>query len=241
VRAIQHFASRDALDIHGLGPATVETLVSAGLVRSVADLFVLTDADLRKLERFGAVSAVRLAAAIDAARRVDLTRLLTGLGIPDVGTTTARRLAGRFHTLDAVQRASVEQLAATPGIGRTVATQIASFFATPGTRAVLDALAQHGLTVHPTRGRRPGPLAGKTVVFTGALEGMTRDRAERLVDELGGHAARAVTRNTDLVVAGPGAGSKLRHARAAHVSVISEQEFEALAERTGVSTARRPR
>jgi len=239
IRAIRHFASRDALDIHGLGPATVETLVSAGLVHSVADLFVLTDADLRKLERFGAVSAVHLAAAIDAARQVDLTRLLIGLGIPDVGTTTARHLAERFHTLDAVRRASVEQLGVAPGIGRAAAEQIATFFRTPSSRAVLDALQRHGLTVLPMRGRRSGPLAGKTVVFTGALEGMTRDRAERRVEELGGRAARTVSRHTDLVVAGSTAGSKLRQARAAGVPVMSEREFVALAGRTAASTAHR--
>jgi DNA ligase (NAD+) len=233
IRAIRHFASRDALDIHGLGPATVQALVRADLVRSVADLFVLTDADLRKIERFGAVSAAHLAAAINAARRVDLTRLLTGLGIPDVGLTTARHLAERFHTFDAVRRASVEQLAATPAVGRAAAEQIATFFRTPSVRAVLDALERHGLTVLPMEGRRrPGPLAGKTVVFTGALEGLTRNRAERLVEDLGGHAARTVTRNTDLVVAGSAAGSKLRQARAAGVLVISEREFLALAERT---------
>ena len=239
VRAIQHFASRDALDIHGLGPATVEALVNAGLIRSVADLFVLADADLRKLDRFGAVSAVHLAAAIDAARRVDLTRLLTGLGIPDVGTTTARHLAERFHTLEAVRKANVEQLATASGVGRAAAEQVATFFRTPSTRAVLKALQRHGLTVLPMRGRRPGPLAGKTVVFTGALEGMTRDRAERLVEELGGHAARTVTRHTNLVVTGSATGSKLRQARATGVPIMSEREFVALAGPTAPSTARR--
>ena len=237
IRAIQHFASRDALDIHGLGPATVEALVNAGLIRSVADLFVLTDADLRPLERFGAVSAVHLGAAIDAARRVGLVRLLTGLGIPDVGTTTARHLAERFHTLDAIRTASVEQLSAASGVGRAAATQIATFFRTPSTRAVLDALQRHGLTVLPMRRQRPGPLAGKTVVFTGALKAMTRDRAERLVEAVGGHAARTVTRNTDLVVAGAAPGAKLRQARTAGVPVMSERKFVALAGGAAASTA----
>jgi DNA ligase (NAD+) len=150
-------------------PATVEALVSAGAVRSVADLFVLTDADLRKLGRFGPTSALNLAAAIDAARRVDLTRLLTGLGIPEVGPSTARRLAERFHTLGAVRSASAEQLAGTPGVGGVAAERIAAFLRVPHTCAVLDALQRHGLTVLPLRGRRAGLLAGQTVVFTGAL------------------------------------------------------------------------
>lgn len=242
IRAIQHFASRDALDIHGLGPATVEALVSAGFVRSVADLFVLNDADLRKLERFGAVSAVHLAAAIHAAREVDLRRLLIGLGIPHVGTTTAQHLAERFHTVEAVRKANVEQLAITPGIGRSTAEHIATFFRMPSTLAVLDALQRHGVAVLPVRGRRrSGPLAGQTVVFTGALEGMTRERAEQLVEELGGHAARTVTRNTDLVVAGSAAGSKLRQAHAAGVLVMSDHEFVALARRTAALTTHRRR
>ena len=239
IRAIQHCASRDALDIHGLGPATVEALVNAGLIRSVADLFVLTDADLRPLERFGAVSAVHLAAAIDAARRVGLVRLLTGLGIPDVGTTTARHLAERFHTLEAVQKASVKQLATTSGIGRSAGEHIATFFRTPSTLSVLDALQRHGVTVLPMRGRRSGALAGKTVVFTGALEGMTRGRAERLIEKLGGHVARTVSQNTDLVVVGAAPGRKLRQARAARVPVMSEREFQALAGRTATLTAHR--
>jgi DNA ligase (NAD+) len=239
VRAIQHFASRGALDIRGLGPATVETLVSAGLVRSVADLFVLTGADLRKLERFGAVAASHLAAAIDAARRVELVRLLTGLGIPDVGTTTARRLAERFRTLEAIRAASTEQLAVTPAVGRAAARQIATFFRTPGTRAVLDALKRHGLIVLPMRGGRSGPLAGKTVVFTGALTAMTRDRAERLVEALGGHAARTVTRNTDWVIAGALPGTKLREARGAGVPVMTERRFMALASHRAAATAYR--
>lgn len=169
-RAVEHFASRDALDIHGLGPATVEALVSAGLVCSVADLFVLTDADLRKLARFGAVSATNLAAAIQAATRVGLARLLTGLGIPEVGTTTARRLAERFHTLDAVKRASVEQLVAIPGVGRAAAEQIAAFFRTPSTRAVLDALQRHGLIVLRAQGPRAGRPAGKTASSLKSLD-----------------------------------------------------------------------
>jgi DNA ligase (NAD+) len=146
-RAIAHFASRGALDIRGLGPTTVEALVNAGLVRSVADLFALREADLCKLERLGKTSAARLVAAIEAAKRVDLPRLLTGLGIAGVGTTRARRLAQRFRTLDAVQKADPEELARTPGVSRSIAKQIAAFFRLPGTRAVLDALRRHGVTI----------------------------------------------------------------------------------------------
>jgi len=237
-RAIQHFASRDALDIRGLGPATIEALIEAGLVRSMADVFALTREKLQKLERFQAASAANLAAAIDAARRTDLGRLITGLGIPGVGAATARRLAERFRTLEAVRKASTAELAAVPGVGAAAAHHIRAFFRTPGTRAVLNALERHGVAPVPPA-RRSGALAGRTVVFTGTLDAMTRAAAERLVEESGGRAARTVTRETDLVVAGRNPGSKLQQASAAGVKVLSEREFLDLIGRSSAESERR--
>jgi DNA ligase (NAD+) len=225
VRAIEHFGSRDAFDIDGLGPSTIQLLVDHGLVRTVADLFTITDDDLRVLPRFGAVAATRLAAAIDAARRVTLARFLFALGIPDVGTATARRLAERFRTLAAICRATAAQLAATPEVGAAAAGQIVEFFKRPGSRAVIDALLQHGVIIVPQRGRAAGVLTGQSVVFTGALDTMTRADAERLVERHGGRPMRTVTRATSLVVAGAEPGSKLERARALGVSVLSEREF----------------
>jgi DNA ligase (NAD+) len=226
LRAIEHFASRDAFDIDGLGPSTIQLLVDHGLVRTVADLFAITDDDLRGLPRFGAVAATRLAAAIEKARRVDLARFLVALGIPDVGTATARRLAQRFRTLAAIRRATQAQLAATPEVGPAAARRIVEFFKRPSSRAVIDALVGHGATIVPHRERAAGAaLAGRSVVFTGALETMTRADAERLVEQHGGRAMRTVTHGTSLVVAGSAPGSKLDRASALGVPILSEREF----------------
>jgi DNA ligase (NAD+) len=225
VRAIEHFASRDAFDIDGLGPNTVQLLVDHGLVRTVADLFTLTDDDLRRLPRFGTVAAARLSAAIEKARRVDLARFLFALGIPDVGTATARRLAERFLTLGAIRRATQAQVGAAPEVGPAAARQIVEFFRRPSSRAIVNALVGHGVTVVPHRARSAGTLAGRFVVFTGALETMTRADAERLVERHGGRAMRAVTRATSLVVAGSAPGSKLDRARALGIPILSEHEF----------------
>lgn len=224
-RAIQHFASRDGFDIDGLGPRTVQPLVDGGLVRTVADLFMLTDDDLRGLPRFGAVAASRLAEAINASRRVNLGRFLFALGIPAVGVATATLLAERFRSLSAIRRASEAQLAATPGVGPAAARQIVAFLRRPRSAAVVDALLRHGVTITASRAKAAGALAGTSVVFTGKLDTMTRTDAERLVRQHGGRAARTVTRTTDLVVTGARPGSKLARARALGVTIVSEREF----------------
>jgi DNA ligase (NAD+) len=225
IRAIEHFASRDAFDIDSLGPNTIELLVDRGLVRTAADLFTLTEDDLHALPRFGPVAAARLARSIEAARRVDLSRFLFALGIPDVGAATARRLAERFRTLAAIRRASVAQLAATPEVGPAAAREIVEFFKRPDSQAVIDALLRHGVTVVSPRARAGGALAGRAVVFTGTLDTMTRAEAERIVERHGGRPMRTVARGTTLVVAGSAAGSKLDRARALGIPVISEREF----------------
>jgi DNA ligase (NAD+) len=224
-RAIQHFAARSAFDIDGLGPSTVEALLDAGFVRTIADLFTLTETDLRRLPRFGAVAARRLAAAIHASRRVTLARFLFALGIPALGASTAKRLAERFRTLAALRRTSEPQLAATPGVGRVAARQIVTFLRRPSSAAVIDALLQHVVIVAHGRAKAKGALSGKTVVFTGTLDTITRTEAERLVEQHGGRAGRTITSTTDLVVAGSAPGSKLQRARALRVPVVSGREF----------------
>jgi DNA ligase (NAD+) len=239
VRSIEHFASRDAFDIDGLGPSTIQLLVDHGLVHTVADLFTITDDDLRGLPRFGAVAATRLAAAIGAARRVNLARFLLALGVPGVGMATAGRLAERFCTLAALQRATEAQLAVTPEVGAAAARQIFEFFKRPSSRAVVDALLEHGVTIRPHRAdtvrraprrvpqgaRAAGALTGQSVVFTGALDTMTRAAAERIVEQHGGRPMRTVTRTTNLVVAGAAPGSKLNRAKALGIPILSERQF----------------
>jgi DNA ligase (NAD+) len=194
-------------------------------VRTAADLFTITDDDLRGLPRFGAVAATRLAAAIGAARRVNLARFLFALGIPDVGTATAGRLAARFRSLAALQRATEAQLAATPEVGIAAARQIVEFFKRPSSQAVIDGLLQHGVRIVPPRAGAARALTGRSIVFTGALDTMTRADAERLVEQHGGRPGRAVTRTTNLVVAGAGPGSKLNRARALGIPILTEREF----------------
>jgi DNA ligase (NAD+) len=241
-RTIQHFASRDALDIRGLGPETVDALVSRGLVHSVADLFALTREDLLKVERFAEVSASNLLKAIDRAKRPSLWRLLNALGIPGVGDQTARDLAEHFGTLDRVRAASETDLSAVPGIGPTVSRDVAEFFGRSVNRRVVDRCLDRGVQVAgpatptPTRtrralgtaGRRRGPLAGKTVVFTGGLESMTREDAEEQARASGARTARSVSAATDLVVSGVAPGSKHAKARALGVRIIDEREFQKL-------------
>jgi DNA ligase (NAD+) len=225
VRVIQHFASRNAFDIDGLGPSTVEALVDAGLVRTVADLFALTDDDLRTLPRFGAVAANRLTAAIGAARQMALDRFLYALGIPTVGAATAAVLAEDFKTLHAVRTASAARLAAARGIGPATAHEIARFFRRPENQAVMDTLLRHGVTVVPHPTWKAGARGARTVVFTGTLQAMSRADARRLVEQRGGRAGDRVTRATALVVAGSGPGATLQRARELAVPVIAEREF----------------
>jgi DNA ligase (NAD+) len=201
-RTIQHFGSRDALDIRGLGPETVDALVFSGLVRSVADLFALTRRDLLKVERFARVSASNLVDAIEKAKRPALWRFLYALGIPGVGAQTARDLAEHFGTLERLQSANEAALTAAPGIGPAVARDIVAFFRCAFNRRVIESCRRRGVQVKGTTEKHRGALAGKTVVFTGGLESMTRDEAEERARANGAHTARSISAETDLVVAG---------------------------------------
>ena len=227
-RAIQHFGSRDALDIRGLGPETVDALVSAGLVRSVADLFSLTRQDLLEVGRFADVSAANLLEAIGKAKRPPLWRFVNALGVPGVGPQTARDLAGHFGTLERVQSSGAAALVAAPGIGPAVARDVVAFFRRPFNRRVIESCRRRGVQVAGARAAARGPLAGKTVVFTGGLGTMTRDEAEQRARASGARTARSVSAETDLVVAGSEPGSKYAKARALHVRVIDEGRFRQL-------------
>jgi DNA ligase (NAD+) len=226
--AIQHFGSRDALDIRGLGKETVEQLVSSGLVKNVSDLFALTSEQLKTLEGFADVSARNLVEAIQGAKRPTLARFVYALGIPLVGTETARDLAQHFGSLERIEQASQDELTAVSGIGEAVAHAIATFFAQVENRRIIERCREAGLEpVPPERPAAAGPLAGKTVVFTGTLN-MSRAEAEELVRRHGGRATASVTKNTDYLVAGEDAGSKLGKAQKLGVRVITEQELLSL-------------
>lgn len=224
-RAIQHFGARDGLDIRGLGPETVDALVSSGRVRSVADLFALTKADLVKMERYADLSAANLLDAIAKAKHPPLSRFLHALGIPNVGAQTARDLADHFGTLERVQGADVDALMEVPGIGATVARGVHAFFRRADVRRTLASCRRLGVRVAGTARRTRGPLAGKTVVFTGRLATVTRGEAEARARAAGARTSGSVSAATDLVVAGVSPGSKYERARALGVRIVDERQF----------------
>lgn len=232
-RSIGHFASRSALDIRGLGRETVTALVESGLVESVADLFALSEHDLIGLERFGARSAQNLVRAIERAKETELWRFLHALGMPGVGERTAQDLADHFGSLDAVMAADERALQEVEGVGPNVAAGIADFLRRPQHRRIIARCLERGVRPAPRRRRAgaaaAGPLAGKTVVFTGALSSMTRAEAEALVRRAGGRPSGSVGASTDYVVLGENPGDKLRKARALGVAVLTEDELLKLA------------
>ena len=222
---IQHFASRDALDIRGLGERTVEQLLATGLVESIVDLLRLRESDLVELEGFAEVSAKNLIDAIQRAKQVTLDRFLFALGIPEVGTQTARDLARHFGSLDAFLAASREELEAVGGIGPKVAEAVSDFLASPATRRIIADLRKQGLEVSEAGVTGDGQFTGLTFVFTGALASITRSEAEETVRSLGGRIASSVSKKTDYVVVGSDPGSKYERAKELGVKTLSEAEF----------------
>lgn len=221
---IVHFASRGAMNIEGVGPAQVDQLVDKGLVRDPADLYLLKMDDLLLLERMGKKLASNILEAIEKSKNTTLPRLIYGLGIRHVGEHVAQVLADHFGSLEALENASYEELCGIPEIGPVIAKSIATFFAQPENRAVLEKLRKAGV-IPKTVSRTGATLAGKTFVFTGGLKTMTREEAEEKVRLLGGRAASSVSRNTDFVVAGEGAGSKLEKAKELGITILTEDEF----------------
>lgn len=229
VGAMVHFASRDALDIAGLGQETAQRLVERGLVKSVADLFVLRERDVVRLERFADLSAKNLVSGIERAKHTDLARFLYAIGIPEVGKVTARNLAGHFGGLDAIIAATADRLMEVEGVGPSVARSITTFFEEPNNRAVIDACRARGVVLRAARAASSGPLAGKTVVFTGTLASMPRAEAEKRVRDLGGVPSNTVGASTSFVVVGARPGSKRTRARRLGISLLTEEQFLALA------------
>ncbi|MGA8586093.1 MAG: NAD-dependent DNA ligase LigA [Roseiarcus sp.] len=236
VEGLKHFVSRNAFDIEGLGEKLIELFFTESLIRTPADIFTLRARDgrdrppLREWEGFGELSARNLFNAIDARRSITLNRFLYSLGIRHVGETNARRLARHFGDWDALRAAAraenaAEELSSVEGVGPVVAEAVADFFAEPRNEAALDALLKE-ITIEPMEAIAAGhPLAGKTIVFTGSLERMTRDEAKAIAERLGAKVSGSISAKTDLVVAGPGAGSKLAKARELGVETIDEEEW----------------
>jgi len=229
-QSLTHAAGRKALDIEGLGEKLVDQLVESGRVKSLADLFTLNADELAAYERMGRKSAENLVAALDAARKPTLGRLLYALGIRHVGETTARDLARHFGSVDAVMDADEEALLQVNDVGPVVSGSILRFFAEPHNRQVVAALAEAG--VHPEPEATPAGgaqrLAGKTLVLTGTMPNWTRDEATRHILAAGGKVSGSVSRKTAYVVAGEEAGSELTKAQELGVAVLDEAGLKAL-------------
>jgi DNA ligase (NAD+) len=223
LEGIVHFASREAMDIRGLGYERVRQLLTAGLIHDVADLYRLSAADLQAMEGFAATSATQLVAAIAASRSQPLSLLLFGLGIRHVGKTVAQLLARHLGSMDALAAASQQELASVPGVGPTIAEAVAHFFAEPRNQELIDRLRLAELTFDEAqRIVTDGPLAGKTYVLTGTLPSLSRSEASKLIEASGGRVAGSVSKKTDGVVAGSDAGSKLDKARELGVEILDE-------------------
>jgi DNA ligase (NAD+) len=231
-QSIGHFASKGALDVDGLGSKLVDQLVEKKLVTRLGDLFRLDCETLAALDRMGPTSAGHLVRALDRARSVSLSRLLYGLGIPEVGATTARLLAQHAGTLDRLTQTPRDELEAIPTVGPRTAGAVVDFFANEENGRTLADLLAAGLRIEVELGAPGGALAGKRFVFTGTLSTMTRDEAARRVQSLGASVSASVSRRTDYVVAGDGGGSKADTARSLGLPLLSEDEFLDLLDRS---------
>jgi len=236
-REIEHYASRGAMDIEGLGEAVVQQLVERGLVKTPADLYFLKKEDLVALDKFGEKSAENLLRAFGESRTRELWRIVNALGIPQVGSQTAKDLARRFRSLEALAKADETALISVNGVGETVAQAIIAFFARNDKAALVRRLlGECSLAPVPPPEEAPNaalPLSGKTVVLTGTLPTLSREEAKALVEKAGGRTSGSVSRKTDFVLAGEEAGSKLDKARELGIAVVDESWLRQIAGETG--------
>ncbi len=227
-RTLTHFASRDAMDIEGLGPAVLSQLIEAGLVASSADLYFLKEEDLVGLDRMGEKSAANLIRAIRSSRSRGLERLLYALGIRQVGQKAGKVLASYFKTFDAFAAATEEELTAIDDVGAITAAYIRKWLSDPQSQRLIAKLKEAGVSMEAAQQSAGEQFKGMTFVLTGALERFTRDEAAELIEARGGKASGSVSKKTTYVVAGENAGSKLRKANELGIPVLTEEEFAAM-------------
>ncbi|MCF6096495.1 NAD-dependent DNA ligase LigA [Thermovorax subterraneus] len=231
-RSIEHFASRDAMDIRGLGPAIVSLLISHGLIKDAADLYYLKREDLIPLERMGEKSAANLLSAIEESKRRPLDRVIYALGIPFVGSRTASLLADAFGSMEELEKATYEDLIKVPEIGDKIAESILAFFRQEQTKALISRLKAAGVSMEAKKKEEgPKPLEGLTFVLTGTLEKYTRQQATELIEKLGGKVTGSVSKKTDYVIVGKDPGSKYEKALNLGIKILNEDEFEELIEK----------
>jgi DNA ligase (NAD+) len=227
-RGLEHFASRGAMNIEGLGESLIAQLCDRGLVRSLADLYRLDLPMLEELERMGTKSATKLLKELDKSKSNPVWRLLYGLGIRHVGERGAQVLADHFGSIEEIERASTDELQRAREIGPVLAASVRAWFDEPANRALIDAFRQAGLTMQGERKRAPlgpQPLAGQTFVITGTLAAMSREEAQQQIERLGGKVTGSVSKKTTFVVVGTDAGSKLEKAQALGVATLDEPAF----------------
>jgi len=222
---LRHFAA--VMDIEGLGYATLTQVMDRGVVEDPSDLYRMSKDQVKELEGFADKSAANLVDRIAASQRPELWRFLDALGIPQVGEATAMLLANDFGAIDRLRDASEEDLRRVEGVGPNMAHEVHQYFHGAGAELVEKLLAV-GVTPEAVEAVGDGPFTGKTFVFTGTLETMSRPDAEALVRKLGGKAAGSVSAKTDYLVAGPGAGSKLEKAQKLKLNILDEEQFKAL-------------
>ncbi|MGH9511814.1 MAG: NAD-dependent DNA ligase LigA [Terriglobales bacterium] len=224
--SILHFASRGVMNIDGMGEALVNQLTDHGLVKNVADIYKLTEADLLKLERMGEKSAQNVLREIEASKKLLLERVIFGLGIRFVGDRTAQFLAEHFGSMDALMNAGEDELQQVNEVGPRIAKSIAEFFQEFKNRELVGQLRHAGINLAGHKKERGTKLAGKTFVLTGTMARHSRDQAKKMIEDAGGRVAGSVSKKTDYVVAGEDAGSKLEKAKELGVSVIDESAME---------------
>ena len=227
LRRIIHFASRDAMDIEGLGPSVAELLVNEELISSPVDLYSLKAEQIEVLEGMGEVSAQNLIASIDASRNRELYRFIYSLGIRHIGVAASKLLANEFKSIDALAAATCDQMSSIYGFGNIMAASTADFFAMESTKELIEAFRQAGInpTVEEDVGTSEKKLSGMTVVITGTLPTLSRTQASELIEANGGKVSSSVSKKTSLVLAGEAAGSKLDKANSLGIKVITEEEL----------------
>ena len=230
LRNITHFASRDAMDIEGLGPAVVQQLVDGGLIQNAADLYSLRADDVAKLDRMGTKSAKNLIQAIEKSKVNDLSKLIFGLGIRQVGEKAAKVLASHFKTFDALEAASVEELTEIDDVGEITAQCIVDYLSESQSQDLLRRLREAGVNMESAQQLVDERFAGMTFVLTGTLTRFDRKTAQAMIEERGGKAAGSVSKRTTYVVAGEAAGSKLKKAQELEIPVLTEDEFAKILE-----------
>ncbi|MBU1092583.1 NAD-dependent DNA ligase LigA, partial [Patescibacteria group bacterium] len=228
LRNLEHFISRDAFDMEGVGVKNVELFLQEGLIKDQADLFSLREADIAGLERHGEKSAENIIKSIQSSKKISLDRFLYALGIRNIGKQTAIDLANHFYTLNKIKSASVDELMGIDGIAKVVAQSIYDYFYDTKQLQLIDKLLSVGVVVTNIKPVTDGKLSGKTFVLTGTLQNYSREQVGELIRGLGGRVSSSVSKETNYLVAGENPGSKYAQAKKLRVKIITESDLKAL-------------